>query len=117
MKKLSELTNFELLTSLSRGAKIIQFQYCFSFIFLTLTRQSPLFLKNPKEGVGALGLKYAIISLLFGPWSIPWGPLRALQSLIIDLRGGRDMTSSVVALMKLNLKKSPKEGGEIQIDS
>jgi hypothetical protein len=37
-------------------------------------------------------LLYSLLSLLFGWWGLPWGPIRTLQSIFINLTGGQDVT-------------------------
>jgi hypothetical protein len=45
------------------------------------------------------GLKYSAISLLFGLWGIPWGPVRTFQSMMINFTGGEDVKEKVTKEM------------------
>jgi hypothetical protein len=40
----------------------------------------------------AKALLYSFLSLLLGWWGLPWGPIRTLQSVFINLTGGQDVT-------------------------
>ena len=33
--------------------------------------------------------QHSLITLLLGWWGIPWGPIRTVQALYINLRGGQ----------------------------
>ena len=44
------------------------------------------------------GMTYILISVLLGWWGIPWGPIWTIQSLYINLKGGKDITSEVLKL-------------------
>ena len=34
------------------------------------------------------GLPYTLFNLLFGWWGLPWGPVRTLQAVAVNLAGG-----------------------------
>lgn len=41
------------------------------------------------------GLGFTLLSLLFGWWGIPWGPIYTIGALITNFSGGRDVTQEV----------------------
>ena len=45
------------------------------------------------RGKGTLGpaIPYILISLLFGWWGIPWGPIFTIKSLYTNLNGGMEV--------------------------
>ncbi len=44
------------------------------------------------------GLGYTALTFLLGWWGIPWGPIRSVQAMITNFKGG--ITERVVAAMK-----------------
>ena len=82
---------------LQNGAKFLLYQYCISIVIMTFRRSSDIyFVRAGQSGVGK-GMPYTLVSLLFGWWGIPWGPIYTIGSLITNLRGGKDVTADVIA--------------------
>ena len=46
------------------------------------------------------GLPFTLLSLLLGWWGIPWGPIYTIQSLWVNLKGGRDVTQEIMPSMR-----------------
>lgn len=88
-----ERINFEL----QKGAKFIVYEYCISILIMTFKRPSQLHFIKADESRFAAGIVYAVISLFFGWWGIPWGPIYTIASLITNLSGGKDVTAEVLA--------------------
>jgi hypothetical protein len=38
-----------------------------------------------------------LLTILLGWWGIPWGPVYSIQSLVVNLKGGKDVTTEVLA--------------------
>lgn len=38
---------------------------------------------------------YSLLSLLLGWWGLPWGPIRTIRSVFVNLTGGQDVTAAV----------------------
>lgn len=74
------------------GGRFVIYQYNFSIIIMTFKRSSKVYFV-PAGSKGILkGLKYSLISFVFGWWGIPWGFIYTPQSLFINFRGGKDVT-------------------------
>lgn len=68
----------------------VVYYYSVSLFLVTFHRKSQVY-KIPKGKSRIIpGLKYSLISFIFGWWGFPWGPIRTLQSLSINFRGGED---------------------------
>ena len=93
---LEKMTVQELNFELQQGARFIVYQYCVSIVILTFKRPSKVRLVRANESRVVKGLEFVLISLLFGWWGIPWGPIYTIQSLWVNLHGGKDITSGVV---------------------
>jgi len=98
----------------NKGARFILFQYCVSIVFaVTLKRFSPAILVQEGEDTSRYRLKYNLISLIFGWWGFPWGPIKTIESLFANYRGGVDYTSDIM----LNLTKESILSKEVEIQA
>jgi hypothetical protein len=82
---------------LQRGAKFVIYQYCISVIIMTFRRPSNIYFVRAGQSAVAKGLGFSAISLLFGWWGLPWGPIYTIGSFITNFGGGRDVTQDVLA--------------------
>lgn len=80
---------------LESGGRVVVFEYCISFVFITLRRTShPCLLQRGQWG-WLRGLPYVVGSLLLGWWGLPWGPILTPVTILTNLGGGRDITAAV----------------------
>ena len=89
------MTRLELETELQRGAKFVVYRYCISIIILTFRRSSPVHFLPAGQNRIRHGLVYSLISFLLGWWGIPWGPIYTIESLVVNFRGGKDVTAEI----------------------
>jgi ankyrin repeat protein len=78
-------------TSVLPSTVLAQYQVVFSFVIFTTVLSSRMLI----DGTGsASGYKYgfSLITLLFGWWGFPWGPIQTLRVLIRNMRGGQKVT-------------------------
>ena len=97
IRGIENLTNDELNFELQRGAKFVLYQYCVSALIITFKRGSDIYFLRPGESAVSKGLPFTFLSLVAGWWGIPWGPIYTIQSLVTNLRGGKDVTDQVRA--------------------
>ncbi|MGK7948822.1 MAG: hypothetical protein AB4368_08455 [Xenococcaceae cyanobacterium] len=66
----------------------VSYRYAISFIFVTIYKRSA---PHRTDGINRFlwPVLYSLITLLLGWWGIPWGPIRTVQALYINLRGGQ----------------------------
>lgn len=86
----------ELRTRILGGARCVRFEFCFSLVFVTVRRQSPVYLTHSWQERYLRGLWFSLISLLLGPWGVPWGPLWSLWGMWVNATGGVDCTAEVL---------------------
>ena len=79
-----------------RGGRFVIFEYCISIVVLSFKRVSGVHFIKTEDSVFRKGAPYSLISLLFGWWGIPWGPIWTVSTLVTNCRGGRDITSEVM---------------------
>jgi hypothetical protein len=101
------MSEAELLGEIDRGARVVVFEYCISVLIMSFKRASDPYLIRPGEGRIGKALPWILLSLLFGWWGIPWGLIYTPWVLIVNLGGGRDVTSEVMA----NLVAAAPEAG------
>ncbi len=102
LRTIDEVPAPELAAELGRGARLVVYDYTISLFVMTFKRESSVFLVPPGEGSVGAGFTYTIVSLLFGWWGIPWGPIHTIMSLVTNLGGGRDVTAPVRAKLALS---------------
>jgi hypothetical protein len=100
LRGIEALNRADLEIQLRAGARFVLFEYCISFVFVTLRRPSVVWLLAPGERGLARGLPYTLLSLLLGWWGLPWGLLYTPLAVFTNLTGGRDVTAEVWAFLE-----------------
>src|SRR5688572_8080992 len=90
------LTAHDLQRQVDNGAQFIYFAYTISLIVVTFKRTSGVYLVQQAENRAIRGIPFTMISLLFGWWGIPFGPLYTIESIRTNMRG-KDVTDEVMA--------------------
>ena len=85
---------------LDHGGRFVIFTYCVSILILTFRRPSKVFFLRGGESAFLRGLPYLLITLLFGWWGIPWGPIYSLGAIANTLSGGKDVTQELVPSLR-----------------
>jgi len=91
------MSNEAIRAGLDRGGRFVIYQYCISVVFMTFKRPSAIYFLRADEGAGGKGVKFTLLSVLFGWWGIPWGPIWTLMTVFKNLGGGTDVTRQVMA--------------------
>ena len=87
----------ELRVRLADGWRCVRFECCVSVGFVTLRRQSAVYLTDSWQGRYIRGMGYSLRALLLGPWGVPWGLIWTPCAIWTNLTGGIDVTSNVRA--------------------
>src|SRR5947209_215883 len=98
------LNPFQVEEELSRGGRLVFYEYCISVVFLTLRRPSRVRLLRAGESGFRKGLPYTLLTLLLGWWGVPWRLLYTPIVLLTNLAGGHDVTADVRPIL---LAESP----------
>jgi hypothetical protein len=100
--------NFEL----QRGARFVIFQYTISVIVMTFRRASDVYFIRAGESTTSKSIGFTLLTVVTGWWGIPWGPIYSVQSLITNVRGGKNVTAQITAArantQKVTTVASPK---------
>ena len=90
----------EILFELDRGARLVVYQYVISLVVVTFRRNSPLQLVPADSSPAAKSLPWTLLTLLLGWWGIPFGFIWTPMALYKNLKGGIDVTPSVLAKLR-----------------
>jgi hypothetical protein len=82
---------------IQRGGKFVFYQYAISVLVMSFRRSSDIYFIRAGEGSVSKGLPWTALSLVAGWWGIPWGPIFTIQSLVTNLKGGKDVTAEISA--------------------
>jgi len=86
--------------AIKRGARFLAFPYCVSLIVVTMQRRSRIYFVEPKESLLPQSIYFSMVSLVFGWWGIPWGPIYTIDAIAACLRGGRNVTNEVMVSLR-----------------
>ncbi len=106
---LAGLEGEELSTELKNGARFVVYQYAISMILFTIKNSSHIQFIHCNDSVIKKGLKYSLLSFLFGWWGVPFGPIYTLSTIIHNFFGGTDVTQDVIAIMIQDGEITPEE--------
>ncbi len=94
------MTGEELGRELDQGGRFVLYEYCISVLILTFRQPSSIYFLRGHEGGLGKGLGFSCVSLLFGWWGIPWGPIYTIATVAGNMSGGKDVTHEVVASLQ-----------------
>jgi hypothetical protein len=92
---IDRLTAAELEAGLAAGGRFVFYEYCISFVVLTLRCPTSIRYLPPAEWGVLRGLPYVLLSLLLGWWGLPWGIIYTPLTIFTNLTGGQDVTEQV----------------------
>jgi len=85
---------------IQRGAKFVFFYYAVSVLVISFRRTSPVYFVPAGQSALGKGLPWSLLTLLAGWWGIPWGPIYTIQSLLVNFKGGKDVTAELSARLQ-----------------
>lgn len=80
-----------------RGGRFRVFMWNFSIIVMSFQRGSAVRYYRSGESCGLAAWGYTLLSILIGPWGIPWGIFFTFHTIYKNCLGGKDVTSEVLA--------------------
>jgi len=84
----------------NNGAKFVTFQYTISIILMTFRRSSDIYFVRQGESMAGKSVPFTLITLFFGWWGIPWGPIYSIGALVNNLSGGKNITQEVMVSLR-----------------
>ena len=96
IKGLENMTYGELYSDIQKGGKFVVYTYVISIVVMTFRRSSKtIYYVKSNDSSFCFGWPYFLITLFFGWWGIPFGPIYSIGSLITTFRG-KDVTKAVL---------------------
>jgi hypothetical protein len=99
IKGLDGMTQDQLADELQRGGRFVIFNFAVSVLVLSFKQPTSIYFIRGNESALVRALPFIGISLVFGWWGIPWGPIYTIWSLVENLGGGKDVTREVVGAL------------------
>lgn len=96
--------------------EVTRFEACLSFMIFS-TKIPSSFLIRDFHFTFLVSLFYTAISLIFGWWGLPWGPINTIQVIYRNIRGGNKSTVkdliNYLNSAEANFKKNKKSGNKV----
>jgi len=67
--------------------EVVQYQVCMSFFFISFKIPSGYYIYG-YHFTTLIGWIFSLITIIFGWWGIPWGPIYTIQVIINNTKGG-----------------------------
>jgi hypothetical protein len=99
----------EIRSRVAAGARLVRFEICLSFLFVTIRRQSPLYITESWQDRYLRGFCYSVLALVLGLWGVPWGLIWTPRAIWINLTGGVDETEQALAAIETIDKSAGSE--------
>ncbi|MBY0460824.1 MAG: hypothetical protein K2V38_26190 [Gemmataceae bacterium] len=93
---LGDMTIGELVREVEAGGKFVVFQYAVSLLVVSFKNPTDVHFVRAGEGTFGKAIGPTLISLLVGWWGIPFGIIFTIESLFVNLSGGRNVTDDVM---------------------
>ncbi|HEY6505258.1 MAG TPA: hypothetical protein VIZ28_14890 [Chitinophagaceae bacterium] len=110
IKNIDGLSADDLQQAVNDGGRFVYYAWTISAIILTFKRTSGVYLVRHEDNRVAKGFNFTLVSVLFGWWGIPFGPKHTIESIKINLRGGKDVTDEVMAVVAGYVMYEESEG-------
>lgn len=91
------MSDARLRKEIQEGGKFIVYQYVISILIMTFKRPTGVYFIKKGENRFIPGIVPSLVTLVFGWWGIPWGPIYSIGALGTNLMGGRDLTKEIMA--------------------
>lgn len=104
--------NLEQLQELVKtGSKFIVFQYSISLVFFTLRPLSKATFIEKETDFHKYRKRYNLISLIFGWWGLPWGPIYTISGIKFNNNSALDVTEDIM----LNITEDSLQQNEVEL--
>jgi hypothetical protein len=95
VRGIEHMTLGELVDQVKQGGRFVVFHWGVGMVVKTWQRPSAIRFVRPGQRAGR-GFWQTIATLLTGWWAVPFGPSATIACVKENLRGGRDITASVL---------------------
>jgi hypothetical protein len=99
IKNIDGLSAADLQEAVDGGARFVYYAWTISAIILTFKRTSGVYMIRQGQNRISKGIVFSMVSFLFGWWGVPSGPKHTIESIRTNMRGGKDVTDEVMAVV------------------
>ena len=96
------------ISEVNKGARFVVFYKCFSAFAYSKKIPSNVYFIRCGEKKFKYHKGYSLITILFGWWGIPWGPIWTIGCLRTNFSGGIDVTQVVFQALKFGVNNKQK---------
>ncbi|MCF6352111.1 MAG: hypothetical protein L3J06_03780 [Cyclobacteriaceae bacterium] len=75
---------------------------------MTFRKGSDIYFVKAGESTAKHSIDFTLITLIFGWWGVPWGPIYSIGALYSNLTGGEDITQEVLSSLILKNQEGRK---------
>ena len=100
IKGIENMSGAELSAEMAKGGRFVVYEYAISILIMTFYRSSSITFIKADDNAVVKGLGFTLLTFFLGWWGIPWGPIRSVQAMITNFKGGKDVTGRVISAMK-----------------
>jgi len=100
IKGIENMSGAELSAEMAKGGRFVVYEYAISILIMTFYRSSSITFIKADDNAVVKGLGFTLLTFFLGWWGIPWGPIRSVQAMITNFKGGKDVTDRVISAMK-----------------
>ena len=90
------MTPQEIGAEIRNGGRFVIFLWTISIVIVSIKQPTGIHFIRADEKAFTKSIRPTLITLLFGWWGIPWGPVYSIESLATNLSGGKDVTKDVM---------------------
>jgi hypothetical protein len=101
---IDDMTVGELVEEVNNGGRFVIFQYAISILVMSFKNPSDIHFVRAGEGTFGKAFGPTLVSMFLGWWGIPFGIIFTIESLYINLSGGRNVTDDVMRAILADAK-------------
>lgn len=99
------MTPSELEQRVRDGGRFVLFQWTISAVVVTFQRPTDIYFIPPGSGTLGKALGPTLASCALGWWGVPWGLIATVESVVVNLKGGRDVTDEVLDSLRRDVSR------------
>ena len=96
----SGLTEEAYRSFVAQGERFVVYQYAISVVVYSMQHPTKVYRVKGRMDALLRGLPFTALTALLGWWGFPHGPIFTINSLVTNLRGGRDVGPEVLEFIR-----------------
>ncbi|HEY1188409.1 MAG TPA: hypothetical protein VGE74_12225 [Gemmata sp.] len=104
---IDDMTVGELVEAVNEGGRFVIFQYAISVVVMSFKNPTDIHFVRAGEGTFGKSIGPTMVSFFLGWWGFPFGIFFTIESLYVNLTGGRDVTGDVMRALLADVDRPP----------